>query len=130
MCPFSHRLQYLGKAIGTIRKLSDLNMITARVDLDTAGSLRRVFSQEDLNACVDSLKPWYDSPHGEILLPLKDLDFEIQCTLRSPEPLAVLGVRQPPNLPASGTGSFEAHERRGTRDSHTSPQRGQSLWKP
>ena len=57
--------QYLGKAIGTIRKLADLNIIQARVELDTAGRRRRVFALEDLNAYVDSLEPWYDSPHGE-----------------------------------------------------------------
>ena len=57
--------QYLGKAIGTIRKLADLNIIKARAELDTAGRRRRVFALEDLNADVDSLKPWYDSPHGE-----------------------------------------------------------------
>ena len=57
--------QYLGKAIGTIRKLADLNIIRARVELDTAGRRRRVFALEDLNAYVDSLEPWYESPHGK-----------------------------------------------------------------
>ena len=29
--------QYLGKAIGTFRKLAELNLINARAELDTAG---------------------------------------------------------------------------------------------
>ena len=41
---------------GTIRKLSDLNIVKASVELDTPG--RRVFALEDLNAYVDSLEPW------------------------------------------------------------------------
>ncbi len=57
--------QYLGKAIGTIRKLAVLNVIQARAELDTAGRRRRVFALEVLNAYIDSLEPWYDSPHGE-----------------------------------------------------------------
>ena len=57
--------QYLGKAVGTVRKLDDLNIVKARVELDSAGRRRRVFALEDLNAYVDSLEPWYDSPHGE-----------------------------------------------------------------
>ena len=49
--------QYLGKAIGTICKLAELNIIHARAELDTADRRRRVFALEDLNAYVDSLKP-------------------------------------------------------------------------
>ena len=57
--------QYLNKAIGTIRKLADLNIIHARIELDTTGQRRRVFPLVDLNAHADSLEPWYDLPHGE-----------------------------------------------------------------
>ena len=57
--------QYLGKAIGTVRKLADLNTIQARVELGTAGWRRRVVALEDLNVYIDSMEPWYDSPHGE-----------------------------------------------------------------
>jgi len=32
--------QYLGKAIGTIRKLTDLNVLQARAELNTSGQLR------------------------------------------------------------------------------------------
>ena len=49
--------QYLGKAIGTIRKLAVLNVIQARAELDTAGRRRRVFALEVLNAYIDSLGP-------------------------------------------------------------------------
>ena len=49
--------QYLGKAIGTIRKLADLNVIQARAELDTTGRHRRIFALEDLNAYIDSLEP-------------------------------------------------------------------------
>ena len=57
--------QYLGMAIGTIRKLADLNIVNARSEFETAGRRRRVFALEDLNAYADSLQPRYDSPHGE-----------------------------------------------------------------
>ena len=56
--------QYLGKAIGTIRKPAVPNIIHAKAELDTAGR-RHVFALEDWNAYVDSLEPWYDLPHGE-----------------------------------------------------------------
>lgn len=58
-------VHYLRKIIGTIRKLADLDIIKGGADLDTAGRRRRVFAREDLNTDVDSLEPWYDSPHGE-----------------------------------------------------------------
>ena len=56
--------QYLGKGIGTIRKLPPLNIIKARAELDTAVR-RHVFALENLNAYLDSQEPWYESPHGE-----------------------------------------------------------------
>ena len=42
--------QYLGMAIGTIRKLADLNIIKAKYEFDTAGRCRRAFALEDLDA--------------------------------------------------------------------------------
>ncbi len=59
------RDDFRDKAIGTIRKYADLNIIKARVVLDTTGRRRRGFALEDLNTYSVSLEPWYDSPHGE-----------------------------------------------------------------
>lgn len=42
--------QCVRKAIDTIRKLADLNIIKARVELDTAGRRRSVFALENVNA--------------------------------------------------------------------------------
>ena len=57
--------QYLGKHKNTVNKLADLGTIKARVEVDRSGRRRRAFTLEDLDAYIDSLAPWYDSPNGE-----------------------------------------------------------------
>ena len=57
--------QYLGKHANTVRKLADLGKIQAWVEVDGSGRRHRVFTLEDLNAYIDSLSGWYDSPKGE-----------------------------------------------------------------
>ena len=57
--------RYLDKHKNTVRKLADLGIIKARVELDLSGRKRRVFTLEALNAYIDSLAPWYDLPNGE-----------------------------------------------------------------
>lgn len=52
-------------SIGKIHKLADLNIILARIELDTASRHRGVFPLLGPNAYVDSLESWYDSPHSE-----------------------------------------------------------------
>lgn len=55
--------RYLGKHPNTIRKLADLGEIKTRVEIDSSGRRHRVFTLEDLDAYIDSLAQWYDSPN-------------------------------------------------------------------
>ncbi len=55
---------YLGKHPNTIRKLADLGEIKACVEVDSSGRRHRVFTLDELDAYIDSLPQWYDSPNG------------------------------------------------------------------
>ena len=57
--------RHLGKHKNTVRKLVDLGIIKARVELDLSARKRRVFTLEVLNAYIDSLATWSDLPNGE-----------------------------------------------------------------
>lgn len=57
--------RYLDKHKNTVRKLADLGIIKAKIEVDLSGRKRRVFTLEDLDAYIDNLDPWYDPPNGE-----------------------------------------------------------------
>lgn len=69
---FGVAVKYLGKSPDTLRKMVDLGLkmvdlglIEAKCERDSAGRAHRTFTLEDLDAYIDSLPSWNDSPTGE-----------------------------------------------------------------